>query len=93
MNLQQRGSELISQLKELVLEVLQSHPEGEAEGQGITQQEIARRAGLHSIGTAELDHTCQDMLSLLHKEGKVESLKESGQIDKDVLWRLKTSVC
>jgi len=93
MNLHQRGSDLISQLKDLVLEVLQSHPEGEATGQGITQQEIARRAGLHNIGTAELDHTCQDMLSLLHKEGKVESLKKLGQIDKDVFWRLKASMC
>ena len=92
MNLQQRGSEIISQMKDLVLEVLQSHPEGEAGGQGITQKEIARRAGLHGIGTAELDHTCQEMLSLLHKEGKVESLKEPGQIDKDALWRLNTPV-
>ena len=88
MNLQQRGSDLISQLKDLVLEVLQSHPEGEAEGQGITQQEIARRAGLHTIGTAELDHTCQEILSLLRKEGKVESLDEPGQSEKDVNWRL-----
>lgn len=90
MNLQQRGSELISQLKDLVLEVLQNHPEGEAGGEGISQQEIARRAGLHSIGTAELDHTCQDLLSLLRKEGKVELLKEPGKTDKEVHWRLTT---
>ena len=88
MNLQQRGSDLVSQLKDLVLEVLQNHPEGEAGCQGVTQQEIARRSGLHCIGTTELDHTCLDMLSLLRKEGKVEALQSSGVMAKDVHWRL-----
>ena len=88
MNLHQRGSELIGQLKDLVLEVLENHPDGAPGGEGVTQQEIARRSGLHSIGTAELDHTCQDLLSLLRKEGKVESLSESGKSDKDIHWRL-----
>ena len=88
MNLQQRGSELVTRLKDLVVEVLQNHPDGEAEGEGVPQVEIARRAGLHSIGTAELDHTCQDLLSLLRKEGRVTALHESGTIDKQVHWRL-----
>ena len=88
MNLHQRGSELIGQLKDLVLEVLQNHPDGASGGEGVTQQEIARRSGLHRIGTSELDHTCQELLSLLRKEGKVESLSESGKSDKDIHWRL-----
>jgi len=91
MNLQQRGSELVSQLKYLVLEVLQNHPEGEAGAEGVMQQEIARRSGLHCIGTRELDHTCQDMLSLLSKEGKVESVQAGGVVAKEVHWRLTKS--
>ncbi len=88
MNLHQRGVELISQLKALVLDALLSHPDAEIEGKGIAQREIARRAGLHSIGTTELDHTCHEMLSLLHKEGKVEPLGEPGQANEAVRWRL-----
>ena len=91
MNLHQRGTDLISQLKSLVLEVLQSHPEAGSGSQGISQREIARRAGLHSIGAVELDHTCHEMLSLLHKEGNVESLAESGQPAEEVRWRLTES--
>jgi len=89
MNFHQRSAVLISQLKELVLEVLQSHPEAGPGSQGISQREIARRAGLHSIGTVELDHTAYEMLSLLHKEGKVEPAEETGQPAEEVRWRLK----
>ena len=88
MNLHQRGGELVDQLKALVLEVLQGHPDAGVESQGVLQREIARRAGLHSIGTVELDHTCHEMLSLLHKEGKVESVEGAGQSDEDLRWRL-----
>ena len=88
MNFHQRGTELINQLKELVLEVLRSHPDAGAGAQGISQREIARRAGLHGIGTVELDHTCFEMLSLLHKDGKVEPVKEGGRPQEEVLWRL-----
>jgi len=88
MNLHQRGADIISQLKDLVLEVLQSHPDAGVGSQGILQREIARRAGLHSIGTVELDHTCHEMLCLLHKEGKVESVEGAGQSDEDLRWRL-----
>lgn len=89
MNFHQRSAELISQLKELVLEVLGSHPEASPGSQGISQRELARRAGLHSIGTVELDHTAHGLLSLLHKEGKVEPAEEAGQPADEVRWRLK----
>lgn len=88
MNLHQQGTELISQLKDLVIEVLRSHPEGGVDGQGICQREIARRAGLHTIGTVELDHTCQEMLSLLHKDARVETVDDAGLSNEDVRWRL-----
>lgn len=88
MNLHQRGVELISQLKDLVLEVLRSHPDAGVGSQGVSQREIARRAGLHSIGTVELDHACHEMLSLLHKEGKVEPVEEAGQSEEKIRWRL-----
>lgn len=88
MNLHQRGAELVSQLKDLVLEALLSHPDGGVGSQGVSQREIARRIGLHSIGTMELDHTCHEMLSLLHKEGKVEPLAPSSQTEEEVRWRL-----
>ena len=42
MNFQQRGAVLINQLKELVIEVLQTHPEAGPESQGISQRELAR---------------------------------------------------
>ena len=89
MNFQQRGAVLINQLKELVIEVLQTHPEAGPGNQGISQRELARRAGLHSIGTVELDHTAHEMLRLLHKEGKVEPAEEAGQPAEEVRWRLK----
>lgn len=89
MNLHQQGTELIKQLKDLILEVLRSHPEGSVDGQGISQREIARRAGLHTIGTVELDHTCQEMLSLLHKDARVETVDDTGLCNEDVRWRLK----
>ena len=88
MNLHQRGTELISQLKDLVLEVLRSHPDGGGGCQGITQREIARRAGLHSIGAVELDHTCHEMLSLLHKDSQVETVDDTGLSNEEVRWRL-----
>ncbi len=89
MNFQQRSAVLINQLKELVIEVLQTHPDAGPGSQGISQRELARRAGLHSIGTVELDHTAHEILSLLHKEGKVEPSEESGQPAEEVRWRLK----
>jgi hypothetical protein len=88
MNLHQRGAELVNQLKALVLEALLSHPDGGVGSKGVSQREIARRAGLHYLGTLELDHTCHEMLSLLDKEGQVESLAEAGQPDEEVRWRL-----
>ena len=88
MNLHQRGSELINQLKDHVLEVLRSHPDAEPEGKGIFQEEVARRAGLHSMGSVELDHTCAEMLKLLQREGLVELLNEGTQDDKRKAWRL-----
>ena len=45
MNLHQRGMELINQLKDHVLEVLQSHPDAGSRTKGVLQDEIARRAG------------------------------------------------
>ncbi|MCB0411587.1 MAG: hypothetical protein KDD22_03630, partial [Bdellovibrionales bacterium] len=68
MNLHQRGTELINSLKEHGLEVLREHPDADPGGGGIFQEEVARRAGLHNMGTGELDHTCGEMLRLLHKE-------------------------
>ena len=91
MNLHQRGTELVNQLKALVLEALLSHPEGGVGNQGVSQREIARRAGLHNIGTVELDRTCHEMLSLLRKDGKVEPLAETNQTDEEVHWRLSQS--
>jgi hypothetical protein len=61
MNLHQRGSDLINQLKEHVLEVLRSHPDAGPGGNGVLQEEVARRAGLHSMECVELDHTCGDL--------------------------------
>jgi len=88
MNLHQRGAELINQLKELVLEVLRSHPDAGAGSPGISQKEIARRAGLHSIDAVELDHTCHEILNLLHKEGKTEPQGGANQSSNEVHWRL-----
>ena len=88
MNLHQRGSELIKQLKDHVLEVLRSHPDAGPEGTGILQEEVARRAGLHSMECVELDHTCGEILKFLHREGLVERLDENGQDDKKKGWRL-----
>ncbi len=45
MNLHQRGSELIHQLKDHILEVLRTHPDAGPEGKGVVQEEVARRAG------------------------------------------------
>ena len=88
MNLHQRGTDLINQLKDHVLEVLRSHPDAGPEGNGIFQEEVARRAGLHSMGSVELDHTCGEMLKLLHREGLVELLDGNGQDNKKKGWRL-----
>ncbi|UCE64586.1 MAG: hypothetical protein JSU59_05485 [Nitrospirota bacterium] len=88
MNLHQRGTELINQLKEHVLEVFRSHPDAGPGQGGALQEEIARRAGLHSMGTQELDHTCREMLSVLYKEGKIEPV-DGGEGDaKKIRWRL-----
>jgi hypothetical protein len=88
MNLHQRGADLIKQLKDHVLEVLRSHPDAGPEGNGILQEEVARRAGLHSMGSVELDHTCEEMLKFLHREGLVEQLDGNGQDVKKKGWRL-----
>ena len=88
MNLHQRGSELIHELKDHVLEVLRSHPDAGTEGKGVSQEEIARRAGLHSMGSVELDHTCNEMLKMLHRESLVDLVGEGGQDDKKKCWRL-----
>lgn len=88
MNLHQQGVELISQLRELRLEVLRSHPDGGVGCPGISQREIARRAGLHTIGTVELDHTYHEMLSLLHKDGRAETIDDAGLSNEHVRWRL-----
>jgi hypothetical protein len=88
MNLHQRGSELISQLKEHVLEVLRSHPDAGPEGNGVLQEEVARRAGLHSMECVELDHTCGEILKFLHREGLVELLDGNEQDTKKKKWRL-----
>ena len=88
MNLHQRGTELINGLKDHVLNVLQGHPGAEVGGTGVLQEEIARRAGLHNMGTGELDHTCGEMLRLLHKEGKIELVDEVEQDEKRKRWRL-----
>ena len=88
MNLHRRGSELIHQLKDHVLEVLRSHPDGGPGGKGVFQEEVARRAGLHSMGGVELDHTCNEMLGLLHREGLIESENEDAPNEKRRRWRL-----
>ncbi len=88
MNLHQRGTDLINQLKDNVLEVLRSHPDAGSGGKGILQEEVARRAGLHSMGSVELDHTCGEMLKLLHREGLVELLDGIEQDTKKNGWRL-----
>ena len=87
MNLHQRGAELINQLKDHVLEVLRSHPDAELGGKGVLQGEVARRAGLHSMGTVELDHTCAEMLNVLHREGTIEVVSVD-QDEKGKRWRL-----
>lgn len=88
MNLQQQGTELVNGLKDHVLEVLREHPDAEPGGAGVLQKEIARRAGLHNMGTGELDHTCEEMMQLLHKEGRIELVHESEQDKKNNRWRL-----
>ena len=88
MNLHQRGTELISGLKEHILEVLCGHPDAEPGRPGVIQEEIARRAGLHNMGTGELDHTCGEMLQLLHKEGRIALVDEVEQDAKKKRWRL-----
>jgi hypothetical protein len=89
MNLHQRGTELVNQLKEHVLEVLRSHPDAGSGKRGVLPEEIARRSGLHSMGTAELDHTCREILSILAKEGKIASvLEEEVDDERKKRWRL-----
>ena len=88
MNLHQRGAELIGQLKEHLLEVLRNHPDGQGEGPGIMQAEIARRAGLHRMGAVELDHTCGELLSLLQKDGQVELVGDQKEGGTEKRWRL-----
>ncbi len=88
MNLHQRGSELIHQLKDHILEVLRSHPDAEPGGKGVFQEEVARRAGLHSMGSVELDHTCVEMLKMLRREGLIEQVDEGEQNEKRKSWRL-----
>ena len=88
MNLHQRGTELINSLKEHVLEVLREHLDADPGGGGIFQEEVARRAGLHNMGTGELDHTCGEMLRLLHKEGLIELVEGAEEDEKRKRWRL-----
>ncbi len=88
MNLHQRGSDLMKQLKDHVLEVLRSHPDAGPEGNGILHEEVARRAGLHSMECVEFDHTCGEILKFLHREDMVERLDGNGQGDKKKVWRL-----
>lgn len=90
MNLHQRGTELIHELKEHILEVLRSHPDAESGGTGVLQEEIARRAGLHNMGRGELDHTCGEMLRLLHKEGRILLVDEVEQDEKKKRWCLSS---
>jgi len=90
MNLHQRGTELINELKDHILEVLRGHPDAEHGGTGVLQEEIARRAGLHNMGTGELDHTCGEMLRLLYKEGRIELVDEGEQDEKKKRWRLNS---
>ncbi len=85
MNLHQRGSDLINQLKDHVLEVLRSHPDAGPGFKGVLQEEVARRAGLHSMGNVELDHTCGEMLKW---EGLIERVTGNGSDDKKKGWRL-----
>ena len=89
MNLHQRGADLIHHLKEHILEVLSGHPDAEPGGTGVLQEEIARRAGLHSMGTGELDHTCGEMLRLLQKENKIELVTPSEEDPTRKIWRLR----
>lgn len=91
MNLHQRGTELINGLKDHLLEVLRGHPDAEPEGRGVLQEEIARRAGLHNMGTGELDHTCGEMLRLLHKESRIQLVDEVEQDEKRKRWRLSST--
>ena len=88
MNLHQRGADLSNQLKNHVLEVLRSHPQAGPGGEGVLQEEVARRAGLHSMGTVELDHTCAEMLNVLHREGTIEVVAKDNQDEKGARWRL-----
>lgn len=90
MNLHQRGMELINGLKNHVLEVLEGHPDAEPKGTGVLQEEIARRAGLHNMGTGELDHTCGEMLRLLHREGRIELVDNVEEDEKRKRWRLSS---
>ena len=88
MNLHQRGAELINQLKDHVFGVLRSHPQAGPRGEGVLQEEVARRAGLHSMGTVELDHTCAEMLNVLHREGTIELTDPNYRKEKEKRWRL-----
>lgn len=88
MNLHQRGTELINSLKDHIVEVLRGHPDAESVGNGVLQEEIARRAGFHNMGTGELDHTCGEMLLLLRKEGRIDFVNEDEQDEKRKRWRL-----
>jgi len=90
MNLHQRGTELINGLKDHVLVVLRGHPDAESGGAGVLQEEIARRAGLHNMGAGELDHTCGEMLRLLHKEDRIELVDAGEQDEKRKRWRLSS---
>ncbi len=90
MNFHQRGMELINSLKDHILEVLRGHPDAEPGGKGVFQEEIARRAGLHNMGTGELDHTCGEMLRLLHKDTMIELVKEVEQDEKRKRWGLNS---
>jgi hypothetical protein len=42
------------------------------------------------MGTGELDHTCGEMLRLLHKEGRIELVDEVEQDEKKKRWRLNS---
>ena len=88
MNLHQRGTDLINQLKDHILEVLRSHPDAGPGGNGVLQEEVARRAGLHIMGSMELDHTCEEMLKFLNREGLVEQVEGLRQDENKKVWRL-----
>ncbi len=70
--------------------MLREHPDAKPGGIGVLQKEISRRAGLHNMGTGELDHTCEEMVQLLQRDGKIEPVPEpeAGQDKKKTRWRL-----